>query len=109
VDLEKFTIAVYCLIDELVRELPTDADWGQVCTRGPAPILGDAEVLTMEVVGEFLGYHQYVGIVQSFRREHPDWIQALGRVHRTTLPLSKRCRNPRNHAGFWVRRHGQDG
>jgi hypothetical protein len=85
VDLEDVTLAVYCLIDELVLELEADPDWGRVRQRGPAPILADAEVLTMEVVGEYQGLDQDVAIYQYFRREHADWFPALQRVHRTTF------------------------
>ena len=52
---------------------------------GPAPTLDDAEVLTMEAVGEFLGYDQDMGIYHYFRREHPAWFPALLGVHRTTF------------------------
>jgi hypothetical protein len=85
VDLESFTIAVYCVIDELLGELATDPVWGQVRRRGPAPVLADSEVLTMEVVGEFLGHDQDVAIVNYFGREHPDWFPGVTRVHRTTF------------------------
>jgi hypothetical protein len=85
VDLEEFMIAVYCLIDELLGELRAHPDWGRVRTRGPAPNLDDAEVLTMEVVGEFLGYDQDMGIYQYCRRHHPGWFPALRRVYRTTF------------------------
>jgi hypothetical protein len=85
VDLEDFSIAVYCLIDELLLELHADPDWHRVRRRGPAPTLADAEVLTMETVGEFLGYDQDVAIYHSFRRHHPTWFPALLRVHRTTF------------------------
>lgn len=84
-DLEEFTRAVYCLIDELLLELGRDPDWRRVRSRGPAPILADSEVLTMEAVGEYLGFDQDVAIYQYFRRHHPGWFPALGRVHRTTF------------------------
>jgi hypothetical protein len=85
VDLESFTRAVSCLLDELLAELAADPDWRRVRTRGPAPTLADSEVLTMEVVGEFLGYDQDVGIYHYVRRHHPGWFPALTRVHRTTF------------------------
>lgn len=84
-DLESFTIAVLCLVEELLADLPAGPDWVRVRTRGPAPTLADSEVLTMEVVGEFLGHDRDVAIRDYFRREHPDWFPALGRVHRTTF------------------------
>jgi hypothetical protein len=85
VDLESFTIAVLCVVEELLADLPAGPDWARVRTRGPAPTLADSEVLTMEVVGEFLGHDRDVAIRDYFRREHPDWFPALGRVHRTTF------------------------
>jgi hypothetical protein len=85
VDLEEFSIAVYCLIDELLSEVYGDPDWRRVRTRGPAPTLADSEVLTMEVVGEFLGYDQDAAIFRYFRREHPDYFPAAADVHRTTF------------------------
>jgi hypothetical protein len=94
VDLEDFTIAVYCLIDELLHELQTDPDWRRVRRRGPAPVLADSEVLTMEAVGEFLGMDQDVAIYQYFRRHHPSFFPALARIHRTTFV--------RQAANLWV-------
>jgi len=85
VDLEEFTIAVYCLIDALLGELRADPDWRRIRQRGPAPTLADAEVLTMEVVGEFLGLDQDAAMYRYFRRHYPDWFPALARVHRTTF------------------------
>ncbi len=93
-DLESFTIAVLCRLEELLAELQADPDWRRVRRRGPAPILADSEVLTMEVVGEFLGLDQDVAIYHYFRREHADWFPALPRVHRTTFA--------RQAANLWV-------
>lgn len=93
-DLEEFTIAVYCLVDELLEESRGDPGWRRVRRRGPDPVLADSEVLTMEVVGEFLGLDQDVAIYRYFRREHPDWFPALRRVHRTTFA--------RQAANLWV-------
>ena len=84
-DLEDFTIAVLCLVDELLEESRADPGWRRVRRRGPAPVLSDVEVLSMEVVGEFLGMDQDVAIYRYFRREHPAWFPALRRVHRTTF------------------------
>jgi hypothetical protein len=75
-------------------ELPVDPDGRGVRTRGPAPVLADSEVLTLEVVGEFLGLDQDMAIYQYFRREHPDWFPALGHLHRTTFV--------RHAANLWV-------
>jgi hypothetical protein len=93
-DLEAFMIAVYCLIDEELRALQSDPGWPRVRRRGPAPVLADSAVLSMAVVGEFLGLDQDVAIYHYFRRHHPDWFPALRRVHRTTFA--------RQAANLWV-------
>lgn len=93
-DLESFTIAVYCQIDDLLAELRTAPGWSRIRQRGPAPTLADSEVLTMEAVGEFLGHDRDTAIYDYFRRDHPDWFPALGRVHRTTFA--------RQAANLWV-------
>ena len=84
-DLESFTIAVLCLVEELVTASQADPGWRRLRRRGPAPRLHDSEVLTMEIVGEFLGLDRDTAIDRFFRRVHPDWFPALGRVHRTTF------------------------
>ena len=48
-DLNTFIVAVFCLIDDRI------ADLGDLRERGPTTTLYDSEVLTIEVVGEFLG------------------------------------------------------
>ena len=84
-DLESFTIAIYCQIDTVLVEMAADPDWRRIRRRGPAPTLADAEVLTMAVVGEFLGMDQDVAIYHYFRREHPAWFPGVCQIHRTTF------------------------
>ena len=50
--LEDFIITVYCLVADIYDQLP---DTGQFRSRGFAPALSDGEVITMEIIGEFLG------------------------------------------------------
>ncbi len=68
-----------CLIDEWLK------DQGPLRQRGPAPKLSDFEVLTIEVVGEFLGIDTDSGLLAHFRRHHGELFPALGEVHRTTF------------------------
>jgi hypothetical protein len=50
VDLSTFIVfSVFCLVDDQLKYR------GPLRKRGPAPKLSDAEVLTIEIVGEFLG------------------------------------------------------
>jgi hypothetical protein len=78
VDLNTFIVSVFCLIDDQLKERC-------IRSRGPAPKLSDAEVLTIEVVGEFLGIDTDKGIYLFFRRHYREWFPALGEVHRTTF------------------------
>lgn len=50
--IDDFIIAVFCLIDEEIEKVLKGKKLRQ---RGPAPGLTDSEVITMEIVGEFLG------------------------------------------------------
>ncbi len=47
-DLSTFIVGVFCLIDDRL-------EGKRLRRRGPSPKLLDSEVITMEVVGEFLG------------------------------------------------------
>lgn len=58
---------------------------GRIRSRGPAPKLSDSEVITIEIVGEFLGMDTYKAIFGYFRRHYGEWFPALRGVHRTTF------------------------
>lgn len=77
-DIITFLISVYCLIDDSLA--------GQkLRRRGPAPTLSDAEVLTIEIVGEFLGIDTDAGLYRFFRRHFSGWFPGLKKIHRTTF------------------------
>ncbi len=87
IDFNTFLVTVFCLV----------ADWlkGQrLRQRGPAPTLHDSEVLTMEILGEFLGIDTDDGLYCFFRRYYGEWFPALKRVDRTTFT--------RQAANLWV-------
>ena len=50
----------------------------RLCQRGLAPKLADSEVITMEVVGEFLGLETDVGLWKYFNHHGRSWFPALG-------------------------------
>jgi hypothetical protein len=77
-DLSTFIVAVFCLIDERIEDRALRA-------RGPLPKLSDAEVLTVELVGEFLGMDTDEAIFRYFREHYGEWFPALRKVHRTTI------------------------
>lgn len=77
-DITTFMIAVYCLIEDTLigRRLRK---------RGPQPTLRDSEVLTIEVVGEFLGLDTESNIFTHFCRYYADWFPGLRQITRTTF------------------------
>src|SRR5215218_2417684 len=81
-DLETFVIAVFCLVDDFVRDLCRG--W-RLRQRGPAPVLADSEVLTIEAVGEFLGLDTDRALHAHFRRHFGHLFPGLRAVHRTTF------------------------
>jgi hypothetical protein len=78
VDLSTFIVSVFCLIDDRLKGR-------RIRQRGPTPKLSDAEVLTIEIVGEFLGMDTDTGIHLFFKRHYGEWFPTLGEVHRTTF------------------------
>ena len=58
-DPDTFIVEAFCLIDDGLQAPPRETP---VRSRGPAPLPADSEVLTMEVVGEFLGLDRDVAI-----------------------------------------------
>lgn len=78
--LEDFIITVFCWVEERLESL---LGQDRLRQRGFAPKLADSEVLTMEVVGEFLGLDTDVGIWSYFGRHWRSWFPALG--SRTTF------------------------
>jgi len=84
VDLNTFITAVFCLTDDWLKDK-------KLRQRGSRPELADSEVLTMEVVGEFLGIDTEKGLYEHFRRYYAEWFPALKGVHRTTF-----CRQAAN-------------
>jgi hypothetical protein len=81
-DLDTFIVAVFCLIDQALREVLASTRLRQ---RGPQPTLHDSEVLTIEVVGAYLGLEQDKELFVYFRRHFCPFFPALGRVHRSSF------------------------
>ena len=63
VDLDTFIISTFCIIDDTMNDILHHRRLRQ---RGPKPSLSDSEVLTDEVVGEYLSLHQYKAIFDYF-------------------------------------------
>ena len=76
-DVTTFMITVYCFIDDWLKDK-------RIRQRGAQPTLSDSEVLTMEVVGEFLGIDDEAALYHYFRRHWAAWFPQLRAVDRTT-------------------------
>jgi DDE family transposase len=75
---------VFCLIDDELKD--PNLRPRRLRTRGPtATTLTDAEVLTIELVGEFWRLDADTALYRHFRAYHATEFPALARVHRTTF------------------------
>jgi hypothetical protein len=81
-NLDDFIIALFCLIDEAIAHVLAGQRLRQ---RGPQPKLRDSEVITMEIVGEYLGLECDSAIFIYFRRHYAHFFPTLLHVHRTTF------------------------
>lgn len=90
-DREDLIITVFTLIDDL---LPLVTDGQRLRQRGPQPTLADSEVLTIELVGAFLGYTQDQALFHDFRLYWGQLFPSLRHIHRTTFV--------RQAANLWV-------
>jgi len=79
VDLSTFIIGVFDITEDWFNER------GPVRERGPAPKLSDSEVVSMEIIGEFLGIDTEKGIYSYFKRHYPHYFPKMREVHRTTF------------------------
>ena len=83
--LEDFIIYVYCCVADIYPQI---ADI-RLRQRGFGPKLTDSEVITMEIVGEYLGKDQDKGIWRYFRNHWHSWFPNLG----SRANFAKQCAN----------------
>lgn len=81
-NLDSLIIAVFCLLDDALQK---DSTARRLRQRGPCPLLSDSEVLTIEVIGEYLGLDCDTAIFDYFRRHFQHFFPALCQIHRTTF------------------------
>jgi Transposase DDE domain len=79
-NLDDCIITCFCVIDVMMPMITKDQ---RLRARGPAPKLSDSEVITMEVVGSYLGLSQDQGLFDSFGRHYAHFSPALVGLHRT--------------------------
>ena len=85
---EEFIINVFCLIDDLYNSLVSEP----LRRRGTPPKLSDSEVITMEIAGEWLGYHCDTAIFKYFKQH---WSRLFPN-------LPHRSQFVRQAANLWV-------
>lgn len=81
-NLDDFIITCFCWIDDQMTILTQTQRLRQ---RGPMPTLADSEVVTMEIVGSYLGINQDEALFAFFREHSAHFFPALTQVHRTTF------------------------
>jgi hypothetical protein len=73
--LDEFIITVFCWVETAFEDVTAGI---KLRTRGFAPRLSDSEVITLEIVGEVLGYDGDEAIWEYFRRHWAAWFPGLG-------------------------------
>ena len=81
-DTNTFLVEVYCIVDDFMKEF---LQGKRLCQRGPMPTLSDSEALTIEIVGEFLGFDEDRRLFRFFRTYYAEWFPGLSKIHRTTF------------------------
>ena len=85
---EKFITNIFCLIDDLYNTIITTP----LRCRGTATKLADSEVITIEIVGKWLGHHHDKAIYEYFKQH---WLHLFPKLlHRTQFV--------RQSANLWV-------
>ena len=84
-DLDDMIISMFVTIDDEIKIACQRLHAPRLRQRGPAPKLADAEVLTMECVGEFLGLDCDKHIFAYFCRHGQHLFPALAGTDRTTF------------------------
>jgi len=73
-NLNDFIVNIFCQVDDFMKNyLPQRT----LRSRGPLPQLADSEVLTMEIVGEFLGLDTEKNIFNFFKRFYQHYFPKL--------------------------------
>lgn len=81
-----FIVAIFVMVDDFIQmRFPERA----LRQRGPLPTISDSEVITMELVGEYLGFDTDKSIYQYFQRHWEDCFPKL--PDRTNF--SRQCAN----------------
>ncbi|SRR5579875_170970 len=81
-NLDDFIITCFCWIDDA---LPSVTKGKKVRQTGPQPTMSDSEVITIEIVGSYLGLSQDQELFEYFGRHSSHFFPALLSIHRSTF------------------------
>jgi hypothetical protein len=84
-NLDEFIISMFVTIDDELKIVRQRLYVSRLRQRGPAPKLSDAEVLTLECVGEVLDFDCDKHLFAYFARHFRHFFPALAQTHRTTF------------------------
>lgn len=73
--IDEFIIHVFCLVDDFIKE---EISSTPLRKRGFSSNLTDSEVITMRLVGEYLGFGDEKPIWEYFKRHWVEWFPKLG-------------------------------
>jgi len=73
-NLNDFIVNIFCETDDFMKKFFPDRT---LRTRGPKPQMADSEVVTMEIVGEFLGLETDKAIFEFFKRFYSHYFPKL--------------------------------
>lgn len=80
--LDIYITTVYCLVVDFYKEIINQYSLGRLRQRGFEPKLTDEEVITMEIVGEFLGLEKDKNLFDYFHRH---WLHFFPHLTERTL------------------------
>ena len=83
--LDDFIITCFCWIDDA---LPTVTAGKKLRASGPPPTMSVSSVITIELVGNYLGLSQDQELFEYFGRHYSHFFPALLSIHQ---PLSHSC------------------
>ena len=72
--MEDFIIHVFCLVEQYYTKVVKSP----LRKRGPSVKLSDTELISMEIIGEFIGLHEDKAIWQYFSSHWNSWFPGLG-------------------------------
>ena len=91
---EDFIIATYCFVDEYLQAM----NLTDIRKRGEKPALSDSEVITMEIVGEYLGFGSDKAIWSYFKNHWSNFFPNI----KCRTSFSRQCANL-----FQIKKHLQ--